>query len=422
VKKVLRISLISFLALVILAIAGLHISYHSFSPTDKGILVDEPNLAYFQESYDEVRGSFSAIAMDVAAKYDHAETFSVKVPGKKDDDLMMDFLYLPPLDSAGKLLVLSSGIHGVEGFAGSAVQQMFLEELISDEVLSEMGILMIHGLNPFGLKHIRRTTENNVDLNRGSDIDPSLFQRENPGYATLYEMLNPEGKVSMCSLRNQFFYLIAIGKLLKESMAVLRQAVLLGQYDYPEGIYFGGQDFEPQIDSLRRILPGYFAPYETILAIDLHTGYGTRRTLHLFPNPVDDPLIRKTTEAVFEGQFIDWGDSEDFYVISGSFAESFLSGINPEAFYLYMVFEWGTKDSQKTFGSLKSLQSIINENQGFHHGYRNRKQEEKVINSTLELYYPESEAWRSEVIESGRDMLALVLSTYPGINSSQHEH
>ena len=220
----------------------------------------------------------------------------------------------------------------------------------------------------------------------------------------------------MGSLRNQFFYLIAIGKLLKESMGVLRQAVLLGQYDYPEGIYFGGQDFEPQIDSLQKILPGIFAPYKTILAIDLHTGYGSRRVLHLFPNPVNDPDIKEKTEAVFEERPIDWGDSDDFYIISGHFTDNFLRNINPEALYLYMVFEWGTNDSQKTFGSLKSLQSIINENQGFHYGYKNRKQEQRVINSTLELYYPESEAWRSEVIESGRDMLKLVLRTYPGIN------
>ncbi len=415
-KKVLKFILFSLLSIIFLALAGLHISYHSFSPGDKDIPVDESNLVYFQDSYHDVRQAFLDGAREAAENDDQTNVISVTVPGKTDTDLRMDLLYLPPIDSTDKLLVISSGIHGVEGYTGSAVQQMFLKELLSAEVLSEMGILMVHGINPYGLKHIRRTTENNVDLNRGSDTDPSLFLSENPGYATLYKMLNPEGAVSNCSLRNQFFYLIAIGKLLKESMAVLRQAVLLGQYDYPEGIYYGGQDFEPQIDSLHRILPDFFAPYKTILAIDLHTGYGSRRVLHLFPNPVGDPEIKSKTEAVFEGEHIDWGDSEDFYNISGSFADNFLRKINPEPLYLYMVFEWGTKDSQKTFGSLKSLQSIINENQGYHHGFKNQKQEQKVIKSTLELYYPESEAWRTEVINSGRDMLKLVLSTYPSMN------
>ena len=105
-------------------------------------------------------------------------------------------------------------------------------------------------------------------------------------------MLKLEGKVSEGNLRSQFFYLIAISKMLKVSMNVLRQAVLQGQYEIPDGIYFGGTDFEPQIDSMTTILPGIFEPYDQILEIDLHTGYGARRVLHLFPNPVDDPVIK----------------------------------------------------------------------------------------------------------------------------------
>ena len=80
-----------------------------------------------------------------------------------------------------------------------------------------------------------------------------------------------------------------------------------------------------------------------------------------------------------------------------------------------MIFEWGTFDSQKTFGSLKSLQKMINENQGVQYGFKNEKQEKKIKKSSLELYYPDSEAWRSEVIRSGRDMLDLALETYPKV-------
>ena len=100
----------------------------------------------------------------------------------------------------------------------------------------------------------------------------------------------------------------------------------------------------------------------------------------------------------------------------GGFASSFLGDICPDTEYLYMVFEWGTKDSQKTFGSIKSLQAQIIENQGHHYGYINEKQKKKVLYRNMEQYNPESEAWRSEVINSGRDMLELVLKTYPDID------
>lgn len=414
-KKVIKIALYSLLAIIILALVILHISYHSFSPGDKGAPVNENNLVYFQESYDDCRQAFRSEAAKASSNYEKAKTFAIRVPSKIDQDLYIDFLYLPSLKDTSKLLVISSGVHGVEGFTGSAVQQMFLKELLDNDILSEMSVLMIHGMNPYGLKYGRRFTENNVDLNRGSDIDSSLFQTQNEGYLVLKDMLNPQGKVSEGSLRNQFFYLITMSKTLKESMSVLRQAIVQGQYEIPEGIFFGGTDFEPQIDSTQKIISEIFSPYESILAIDLHTGYGSRRVLNLFPNAIDDPELKAKTETIFTGHQIEWGNTEDFYEISGGFVSTFLQKLNPAAEYLYMVFEWGTYDSQKTFGSIKSLQKMINENQGYHYGYKNARQEQKIKQHNLELYYPDSEAWRSEVLRSGREMFELALKMYPEI-------
>ena len=206
-----------------------------------------------------------------------------------------------------------------------------------------------------------------------------------------------------------------MSKTLKESMSVLRQAIVQGQYEIPEGIFFGGTDFEPQIDSTQKIISEIFSPYESILAIDLHTGYGSRRVLNLFPNAIDDPELKAKTETIFTGHQIEWGNTEDFYEISGGFVSTFLQKLNPAAEYLYMVFEWGTYDSQKTFGSIKSLQKMINENQGYHYGYKNARQEQKIKQHNLELYYPDSEAWRSEVLRSGREMFELALKMYPEI-------
>ncbi len=80
-----------------------------------------------------------------------------------------------------------------------------------------------------------------------------------------------------------------------------------------------------------------------------------------------------------------------------------------------MVFEWGTFDTEKTFGSLKALQQIIVENQGYQYGYVNSKQESKIKENVLEAYYPASEAWRSEVMESGRSMLKEALGNYSAL-------
>jgi len=139
-KKIIKIALYSLLAIIILGLAILHISYHSFSSGDKGIPVDEKNLVYFQESYDECRQAFLSEAAKVVSINEKARIFAVRVPSEIDQDLYIDLLYLPPLKDTSKLLVISSAVHGVEGFTGSAVQQMFLNELVNEEVLSETGV------------------------------------------------------------------------------------------------------------------------------------------------------------------------------------------------------------------------------------------------------------------------------------------
>jgi len=414
-KKFLRILVLSLISLILVLLVGLHIAYHSFSPDDKGLDVNDTNLAYFQESYDECRQAFLEQARRTTEMYDLSKMFSIKVPSKVDTALYIDILYLPPLHDSSRLLVLSSGIHGVEAFMGSAFQQFFLEVLLTEEVLLDMGVLMIHGINPYGFKYLRRFTENNVDLNRGSETDPALFNIKNEGYGKVNEFLNPKGEVSKNSIRNQFFHLEAIMSIMKYSKGVLQQSIGQGQYDYPVGIMFGGNDFEPQIDSLRIRLPVFLTPYETILAIDLHTGHGERGGLYPISNPIDNPQNVQKTECVFNNHQIVWGDSDAGYTLTGGFADPFLQKLCPDATYLHMMLEWGTFDVHKTIGSMHLVQNHVMENQGFNHGYKNSKQEDKIKQGYKEFFYPSSESWRSGAIESGREMFISVLENYSAI-------
>ena len=64
-------------------------------------------------------------------------------------------------------LVLSSGVHGVEGLFGSAVQLAFLEQLAARwQPPLVRPLFCIHAINPFGFAWQRRFNEDNVDLNR----------------------------------------------------------------------------------------------------------------------------------------------------------------------------------------------------------------------------------------------------------------
>ncbi len=288
---------------------------------------------------------------------------------------------------------------------------MFIKEIIKPGIVENMGIVLIHSMNPYGFKYRRRVTENNVDLNRNSDTDKKLFSTKNSGYVKINRFLNPERKVDMGTIGNKFFVITAVKKILSASMSTLRQAILQGQYTIEKGIYFGGKDFEPQILQIKSYIKKKLSNYKYALAIDLHTGYGKRGNSHLFPNPIKDKKIKEAVKSVFKGYHIDWGDSGDFYTISGSFVD-FVVKISPEKKVLPMLIECGTLNTQTTMGSIKSLHNSIIENQGFHFGYGSKKDEKIVKKRYLEMFFPSSKGWRSEVIKSNRKILSDAVSNF----------
>jgi len=413
-KKFLKIIFILFVILILGVIGITTYQYNTYKPVAVKQPADLKNLIYFQDSYEECRKSFILSASKITGKYENVLISKLKVESKKDQDLTIDYCYIPAQNKFKRLLILSSAVHGIEGYVGSAVQQMFMEELLEKTDLSDLGVLLIHGMNPYGFKYKRRVSENNVDLNRNCSKDNKLYKSINTGYSDLNTMLNPKEPVSLTSIKNIFFQLDAIQKILQYSMGTLRQAVLQGQYQYPDGLYFGGNELEPSIKVVAPVIKQIAQNYEVVFNIDLHTGYGARGTLHLFPNPVKDEKLKKDLETIFSGNNIDWGDSDDFYTVTGDFS-SYIGKIIEEQYYLPMAFEFGTLDSQTTMGSIKSLHNMIVENQGFHHKYKTEKDKTKITENVVEMYYPSSKNWRSKAIEDARIILSKSLKEFKSI-------
>jgi hypothetical protein len=381
-----------------------------FGAISVSLFAQDADLSYYKNSYIEAREEFRTNASGIQKTYPESQVYQIPVPSKINNDLTVDFVYIPCLNDKEKILILSSGVHGVEGFTGSAIQSMFFEKFITRELLEETGILMIHSINPYGFSYQRRVSENNVDLNRNSTTDIALYSTINEGYPKVHDFINPHKKVNTRSLGNKLFTIRAVFKIMKASMPVLRQAVLQGQYSYPEGLYFGGKTIEPQIKALQPLIDSICEPYTTVFAIDLHTGYGERGTLHLFPNPVDEQT-KKNMESVFEGYSIDWGDSDDFYTVTGDFV-NLVSQLNKDKTFIPMTFEYGTMDSQTTKGSLKSIHIMILENEGEHYGYKKERDSLRVKSNIMEMYYPSDPEWRQKVMDDTERMFKTILPRY----------
>jgi hypothetical protein len=365
--------------------------------------------SYFKNTYAESRQAFLESAAILKKSAPNLELRTQTISSVAHLDLAVDSLYLPPKSGRGdRLLVLISGVHGIEGFVGSALQNYFMRENFWDLRDDNLGILIIHALNPYGFQQERRVTENNVDLNRNFDDSYKLFQNLNPGYQQVRGLLNPVGPAGSGFLSRCQFYFSAALAILEHSMDSLRRAVLKGQYEFPEGIYFGGNDFEPQKQWLQHELVLRSAGYRQILLVDLHTGYGSRGQLHLFGDrapELDEGYLKK----IFSGMEIDFGQKKDFYEVTGGlvvFTAKLLRGTSQ---FAGMVFEFGTLDSQKTLGSLDSIYRMVKENQLVHHGAESENDRQKIRDQFREMFYPSSLEWQSSVLQQFRDALSLAL-------------
>ena len=141
----------------------------------------------FSQTYDEARDAFREAAKAVGA---NIQEYRIDVPSYAGT-LAIDvacFGHAHPNWS----LVVSSGLHGVEGFFGSAVQLSYLRSVLGTKANALRGrYVFIHALNPFGFSALRRANEDNVDLNRNFLLPGEAYSGVSDSYARLNSFLNP---------------------------------------------------------------------------------------------------------------------------------------------------------------------------------------------------------------------------------------
>ena len=218
----------------------------------------------FSDSYRQARDRFCTVAESLDAELH-------RYPIAADPELTIDVAVLPAEEAgAGKLIVISSGVHGVEGPFGSAVQLAWLEQVRSAARPSGVGFVLIHAVNPFGFAHHRRWNEDNVDLNRNFFDDATEYRGAPRGYVDLHALLNPPSPPS----RWEPFRLKAIWHILRLGLPAIKEAVATGQYEYPQGIFFGGRGPSASANLLREHFTSWVGDATEILHLDFHTGLG----------------------------------------------------------------------------------------------------------------------------------------------------
>ena len=147
------------------------------------------NLSIWSKDYQSAKEKFNeriVLLKNKGFSVEHTQ-LDIKEIGPNGDNLYIDALWIGKSDS-NKLYMSTSGIHGVEGFAGSAIQLSILDKLNS--IPDKTALAFIHILNPWGMSWIRRENESNVDLNRNFLNKNEEYKGSHPHYPKLDPIIN----------------------------------------------------------------------------------------------------------------------------------------------------------------------------------------------------------------------------------------
>ncbi|MGI9596966.1 MAG: M14 family metallopeptidase [Acidimicrobiales bacterium] len=272
-------------------------------------------------------------------------------PGQRGPDggeLAIDVVELGDPD-AGAALLIVSGTHGVEGFAGSALQTGFLEGGRAGALPAGVRLVMVHAFNPFGFAWSRRTNEDNVDLNRNF-IDWSAAPAENPGYDDLAELLVPETWDEESKAASTLALLEVAERIGVEEMG---RIITGGQYRHPGGVFYGGTG---PVWSHRWLLdnaPSLLGSASRLGIVDLHTGLGPWGTGELI-------VHERRSEPGFGRAQRWWGDvrsMQDGESVSAELTGDWLSMIArlvPDTEVTGAALEFGTIDPIEVLQALRA--------------------------------------------------------------------
>jgi hypothetical protein len=348
-------------------------------------------IDYFSIDYQEARKKFLEAAQAVGVSI---ESFQNPHSGPQGKALYMDVAAIGSRD-ATDVLVLGSGTHGVEGFAGSGIQTGLLREGIASSIKPNVRIIMIHAINPYGFEHLRRSNEDNIDLNRNF-IDHSKPYPINDGYAELADVISPK---SISVWENTKLRLSLLWYRLRYGKAALIQALSGDQFTHPQGIFFGGHHETWSNKTLKEIARRYLSNAKRVIFIDFHTGLGPHGDAEVIMNV-------KANSTPFKHAVQLWGGRVKTTVNGGSVSVDLLASLKlaipkmiPQAEVTAVSLEFGTYPAKEVFLALRA------ENWLHHYGGEDHPNAQKIKSELLRVFYPNTDEWKLQVWQQGKEIV-----------------
>ena len=357
-----------------------------------------PEVARYPDSYASSRDRFRELA-DAQARWWREFPLPADVGATVTQSLTIDVAYLGP-EHPDRLVLVTSGLHGVEGFFGAAVQHRLLQQLANANE-QPVGLLLVHALNPFGFANRRRWNEANIDLNRNFLLPDEAYAGVPPRYADMNRLLNP----TRAPRSADPFLWLAAGKIARFGLSALQQAIAGGQYEYPQWLFFGGKEPSATQVLLLEHLHNWVQGAEQIVHLDFHTGLGPWATHKLLiEEPADSPGAQSLS-AIYGKQLVcSPYDNKSAYHTRGGIGSWCKHHLGNRR-YSYACAEFGT------YGPLKVLAGLRKENQAYWYTPPDSAARRVAADRLQELFCPASCEWRARVLSDGVKLVTQALTT-----------
>jgi hypothetical protein len=173
----------------------------------------------------------------------------------------------PPL--APTVVLVISGTHGVEGFAGAAVQTGLLSE--PPPLPSGCALLFVHLLNPWGLAWNRREDHENIDVFR------NLLYLDDPVTPhPLFDIVDEALDLAHFPEHTAERDARVLGELVAKygGEQQLIAAIRRGQHHRPKSMGYHGDHACWSRKVLQDVLERHLAGCRKLAVLDIHTGFG----------------------------------------------------------------------------------------------------------------------------------------------------
>lgn len=339
-------------------------------------------LSVFSQRYADARNTFLN-NVETSSIVEKLTSLAHPLKGPNNEKLFCDIVWAGD-PKAEKVLVLISGLHGVEGGVGSAIQADFVTRY--RRLPTDICVVLVHAMNPWGFAWASRTDEQGIDVNRNFvDFDASLPKSD---AAHIWQDLQA-GKTDIATVAQD-----------RVQFDLLSQ----GQYEEPTAPYYGGKEASWSRQVMEQLMTQLKPDKrKQIIVVDIHSGLGpygygemicdhphgssaTATAVALFGATVTEPIMGTSSSGV------KYGLHDYFWHQQGEHV-------------CYLTLEFGT------FGNQQMLQ-VLSDDQKLQQKGKLDWQDDATLDikhAMQDFFCPDQKQWQELVLFRGRQVIEMAL-------------